>query len=151
MFKIITTQQQALNARAEMRRLYGLTSEVARASIRIDEVSPEALEKIKEVYAEWRSKDDLAEGEVVRHNGIVYQVIQAHSRQEDWEPEVVPALFKRISPSPEIIDKWRPPTGAHDAYQAGDKVLYAGQVYESLINSNTWSPDEYPAGWKLVP
>lgn len=42
------------------------------------------------------------------------------------------------------------PTGAHDAYQIGDKVRYNGQIYESLINGNVWAPDVYPAGWKAV-
>ena len=42
------------------------------------------------------------------------------------------------------------PTGAHDAYQKGDKVRYNGKVYESLIDGNVWAPDVYPAGWKEV-
>ena len=56
-------------------------------------------------------------------------------------------------PEPEVIPVWVQPTGAHDAYQIGDKVHYPGEndpVYESLINGNVWSPDAYPAGWKTV-
>lgn len=56
-------------------------------------------------------------------------------------------------PEPEEIPVWVQPTGAHDAYQIGDRVHYPGetdQVYESLINGNVWSPDAYPAGWKTV-
>lgn len=57
-------------------------------------------------------------------------------------------------PEPEPdIPVWVQPTGAHDAYQMGDKVHYPGAndpVYESLINGNVWSPDAYPAGWKQV-
>lgn len=41
-------------------------------------------------------------------------------------------------------------TGAHDAYQTGDRVTYNGQIYESTIDNNVWSPDTYPQGWKLV-
>lgn len=53
-------------------------------------------------------------------------------------------------PSEDVPD-WVQPTGAHDAYQKGDKVRYNGNVYESLIDGNVWSPDAYPAGWqKLV-
>lgn len=58
------------------------------------------------------------------------------------------------SPEPEPsedVPDWVQPTGAHDAYQKGDKVRYNGNVYESLIDGNVWSPDAYPAGWqKLV-
>ena len=36
------------------------------------------------------------------------------------------------------------------AYSAGDRVIYGGQVYESSIDGNTWSPTAYPQGWKLI-
>ena len=42
------------------------------------------------------------------------------------------------------------PTGAHDAYNLGDRVTYSGRVYESIINGNVWSPDVYPDGWEIV-
>ena len=54
------------------------------------------------------------------------------------------------TPEPSDIPDWVQPTGAHDAYQKGDKVRYNSAVYESLINGNVWSPDAYPQGWKLV-
>lgn len=62
------------------------------------------------------------------------------------EPEPSP----EPEPEPEDIPDWVQPTGAHDAYQTGDKVRYKGQVYESLIDGNVWAPDVYPAGWRLV-
>lgn len=57
------------------------------------------------------------------------------------------------SPEPEPsedVPDWVQPTGAHDAYQKGDKVRYNGNVYESLIDGNVWSPDAYPAGWQKL-
>lgn len=45
---------------------------------------------------------------------------------------------------------WVQPTGAHDAYNSGDKVTFEGVVYESVLNGNTYSPSAYPAGWKTV-
>ena len=43
-----------------------------------------------------------------------------------------------------------PPTGQHDAYHTGDRVTFEGQVYESTIDNNTWSPAEHPPAWKLI-
>lgn len=43
-----------------------------------------------------------------------------------------------------------PPTGTHDAYAKGARVLFEGKVYESLLDGNTYSPADYPAGWKQV-
>ena len=49
------------------------------------------------------------------------------------------------------VAEWHQPTGAHDAYMIGDKMLYTdGKVYKSLINGNVWSPEVYPNGWELV-
>lgn len=45
---------------------------------------------------------------------------------------------------------WVQPTGAHDAYNIGDRVSFEGKNYESLLNANSWSPSVYPAGWKAI-
>ena len=42
------------------------------------------------------------------------------------------------------------PTGAHDAYNTGDKITYNGKKYECQMNGCVWNPDDYPQGWKLV-
>jgi len=35
-------------------------------------------------------------------------------------------------------------------YNKGNRVNFNNHIYESLINSNVWSPSAYPAGWKLI-
>ena len=50
----------------------------------------------------------------------------------------------------ETVPAFVQPTGAHDAYQTGDRVTYNGQIYESTIDNNVWSPDTYPQGWEVV-
>lgn len=51
----------------------------------------------------------------------------------------------------DTITDWKQPTGGHDAYMAGDKIIYTdGKVYKSLIDNNVWSPEVYPAGWEIV-
>lgn len=59
---------------------------------------------------------------------------------------MTPALFVVVS-----LDEWPEfvqPTGAHDAYNKGDKVTFEGNHYISLIDGNVFSPAEYPAGWQ---
>ena len=46
--------------------------------------------------------------------------------------------------------EWVQPTGAHDAYNTGDIVMYNGTAYRSLIDGNVWAPDAYPQGWEAV-
>lgn len=79
----------------------------------------------------------------------LYRVVQAHTSQADWLPNVTPALYTPIGLDDSGYDIWSKPTGAHDAYNIGDIVNYNGTLYKSVIDGNVWSPDEYPAGWEL--
>lgn len=47
------------------------------------------------------------------------------------------------------IPEWTQPD-ATSAYSIGDKVIFNGVIYESLIDGNVWSPEAYPAGWATV-
>lgn len=42
------------------------------------------------------------------------------------------------------------PSGAHDAYNIGDKITYNGKKYVCKIKGCVWNPDVYPAGWQEV-
>ena len=78
--------------------------------------------------------------------------LQSHNRMS-YPIEETPALFLIIH-TVVGYPVWVQPTGAHDAYQMGDRVHFPNAdspVYESLINANTWSPTAYPAGWLLIP
>ena len=50
----------------------------------------------------------------------------------------------------EEYPEYKQPTGAHDAYKVGDKITYNGKHYECIYNGCVWTPDTYPAGWKLI-
>lgn len=65
------------------------------------------------------------------------------------EPDPVPEPEEPTPEEPQV-DDFKRPTGSHDAYNTGDRVRFEGLIYESTIDGNTWSPAEYPAGWKLV-
>lgn len=123
---------------------------VTRDMIRNNTITAQEIESLIDLYPMWEkvgmnySIDDL-----VSYNGVLYQVIQAHTSQVDWTPDAVPALFESKAPAG-VIPEWAQPTGSTDAYNIGDKVTFEGVVYDSLINANTWSPTVYPAGWQEV-
>lgn len=56
---------------------------------------------------------------------------------------------KPIEPTEEYPE-YVQPTGAHDAYNVGDKVTYNGKHYICQMDGCVWSPDTYPAGWEEV-
>ena len=64
-----------------------------------------------------------------------------------WEPGV--SGWREVVEEGETPE-WVQPTGAHDAYQTGDHVMFEGAEYVSLIDGNTWSPTAYPQGWEKI-
>ena len=44
---------------------------------------------------------------------------------------------------------WSQPTGAHDAYSAGDIVSHNGALYKSLVDGNVWEPGAYDGLWEV--
>ena len=100
--------------------------------------------------------DAYNKGDVVEHNGAKWvSDIDANV----WEPGVYgwtkqgdqqPTEPETPDTPTDDIKDFVHPTGAHDAYGKGDKVRFNGKVYESVIDNNTYSPSEYPAGWKEI-
>lgn len=76
---------------------------------------------------------------------------KGHTAQADWLPGTLAtaSLYTAIGLNASGYPVWSRPTGAHDAYNAGDVVDYNGWLYRSTIDGNTYSPDEYPAGWEF--
>lgn len=103
------------------------------------------------LFPAWAVGKSYIVGDRICYGEKLYKVVQAHTSQTDWTPDVTPALFVEVA-KPGEIPVWVQPTGAQDAYNTGDKVHYPdadSPVYESLIDNNVWSPIDYPTGWEL--
>ena len=98
------------------------------------------------IYPAWEIGAEYAVNDRRRSGANLYKCVQAHISQADWTPDSVPALWVKVSV--EEWPEWVQPTGAHDAYNTGDKVTYNGKRYVSLIDANVYSPGDYPAGWE---
>lgn len=103
------------------------------------------------LFPEWEIGRLYAVGYRLRYGGKLYKVVQAHTSQADWTPDIVPALFAPILPGQDGTEpgEWVQPDSTNP-YKKGDRVIFDGHVYESLIDGNVWSPSAYPAGWQLV-
>lgn len=111
------------------------------ASTMTDETALTAVE----LFPAWAIGKAYAVNDRVQYNGTLYKCIQAHTSQSDWMPSVTPALWKTVSL--DEYPEWVQPTGAHDAYNIGDKVTYNGQHYVCTSDGNVYAPDVY--GWQL--
>ena len=115
----------------------------------------DALEA-KELYGEWKPGMECVKDTRLRYKDKLYRVRETHTSQADWTPDVAASLFIRVR-LPDEIEDWKKPGEVDEdgvlvpPYMAGDKMRYIdSKIYESLMDNNVWSPEEYPAGWKLV-
>lgn len=99
-----------------------------------------------ELFPMWKTATAYDVGVRVQYNGKLYKCVQAHTSQTDWTPNVTPALWVEVSI--EEYPEWKQPTGAHDAYNIGDKCSYKSKHYICTINGNVYAPDVY--GWHEV-
>lgn len=108
---------------------------------------------VSTLWPEWSATGNYSVDDIVQYNDHLWRCEQAHTSQETWTPDAAPSLWSQIDIADDGIDVWTQPTGAQNAYNKGDRVHYPAKdspIYESLIDGNTWSPDAYPAGWKLA-
>lgn len=127
--------------------LYKIREMIEKAAISLGD--EDALEAV-ELFPAWAEGKTYAVNDRVRYGDLLYKCVQSHTSQADWTPDATPALWTEVA-KPGEIPVWRQPTGAQDAYMAGDKVHYPdadGPVYVSTVDYNTWSPETY--GWDLV-
>lgn len=103
-----------------------------------------------ELLAPWKEGPHMA-GEVVVYNDYPYRVVQAHDSTGNpgWNPKEAPALFAPFhATDKEHALPWVSPTGAHDAYNRGEWMIFKGVVYECQMDGCVYDPEVYPSAWK---
>lgn len=107
------------------------------------------------LFPKWQAGKEYAVGDRVLYLGALYKVLQAHTSQAGWEPDIAPSLFAKnlivkdeSGEQVDIPDFVQP--DSTNPYMKGDKVKFEGKVYQSLIDQNVWSPSAYPQGWEEV-
>ena len=116
----------------------------------ISEMTDEEAIERPILFPNWKSGKEYTVNERVRYGGRIFKVLQNHTSQNDWTPSRAPSLFAEILTSETgEPQEWQQPSSTNP-YLTGDKVIYNGQIYESLIDNNVWSPEGYPQGWQLI-
>lgn len=127
------TYREAKKRRADLERT---------AEMQTDE---EALETMW-MFPVWGAGVAYEVGQRIRYDDVLYRCEQAHTSQVGWEPPEVRALWTPVSV--EEYPEWIQPTGAQDAYNAGDKVSHNGKRWVSEVDGNVWEPGIF--GWAEV-
>ena len=69
--------------------------------------------------------------------------------KQGGDPDPVPDPVPDPDPGEDDTDtpaEWVQPTGAHDAYNTGDRVTYDGEVWICTVDNNVYAPGVY--GWE---
>lgn len=124
-----------------------LRKEIVKASASLSD--EDALMAV-ELFPKWEVGIAYVVDQRICYEGVLYRVVQAHTSQADWTPDITPALYTEVA-KPGEIPVWKQPTGAQDAYMKGDKVYFPdreGNIWESTVDDNVWTPGVY--GWEQI-
>ena len=99
----------------------------------------QALQVI-DLYNIWDNSTSYKTNDRVRYNNLLYKCLMDHTSQNTWTPDITPSLWAKVLiPNPNIIPKWEQPESTNP-YMKGDKVIYNGIIYESIVDNNIWEP-----------
>ena len=103
------------------------------------------------IYEPWKPGVKYTMGEWVVYgvNSIgdpqLYQVLQDHTSQKQYTPDVATSQYKKVGVSGDGTPTWVQPLGATDAYNKDDIVSHNDKKWISTIDANVWEPGVY--GW----
>ena len=101
-----------------------------------------------DLFAPWAYPVSYKADNIRRYGGKLYRCVKDHTSQEDWTPEAAASLWAITADPAEEWPAWSQPIGAHDTYNAGDKVSHGGKHWTSDQDGNVWEPGVY--GWTEV-
>jgi chitodextrinase len=105
----------------------------------------QALEVLA-IYPAWREEVEYAVGDRVLYNDVLYRVLQTHTSQATWTPDISANLFAKVLiPDVNVIPEWEQPDSTNP-YMIGDKVKHNGKTWVSIVDNNVWEPGIY--GWE---
>lgn len=109
-----------------------------------DEMSLQVLN----LYPTWKEDVFYSINDRVLYNDVLYKVLQTHTSQANWTPDIATSLFgKVLIPDADVVPEWEQPDSINP-YMTGDKISHNGKTWVSIIDNNVWEPGIY--GWEEV-
>lgn len=104
--------------------------------------------KASALYPKWKAGVAYRKGDRVLYNDVLYNVLNDHTSQADWTPDVAPSLFAKVLiPDENVIPEWEQPESTNP-YAKGDQVTHNGKTWRSMIDGNVWEPGVY--SWEEI-
>lgn len=147
------THEERLNLALEFNKKFIANNFVSKTNadkilVKTD-LTQEEIGALQGLYDEWQMNKAYVAGDYIRHDNMLYKVIQGHTSQAEWLPDITASLYTVVQ-AQGIIEEWGERNLTVNPFMAGEKVRFEGVVYESTIDNNVWTPTDYPQGWKLT-
>lgn len=100
----------------------------------------------------WREGEKTV-GMVEVYEGIPYKCVQAHNSTGNplWNPKDAPSLWANYHATDAAHAlPYVQPTGAHDAYQTGEYMVWNDTVYRCVVDGTVHDPGTLPGSWEAV-
>lgn len=147
---------QKKNEQDELQNLVTNPSSVLFSAAKISALSftDEQALQVSDLYPAYAVGVNYKKDERFTYNGRLFKVAQDHTSQEQWIPgeSGTESLYVNLEMADDGYLVWTPPTGAHNAYNAGDIVHYPTKddpLYQSKIDGNTTVPGSDERWWKV--
>ena len=103
------------------------------------------------LFEAWAAGTAYKVDERCEHADKLWKCLQAHTSQDGWEPEKVPALWLEVA-APGEYREIKANMLSTEAFAKGEIGWYGSRdrLYKSLIDANVYTPDSSPAGWEAV-
>lgn len=127
-----------------------LTEKLLLAEIAAETLPERDAQAVALLVTKWEGNGvAYATGRVLERNGNLYEVMQPHTSQADWAPEVANTLFRRLYAPTGGIPLWQVWDGHNDSlHQVGSEVMHYDLHWISTVPNNHWEPGTY--GWELA-
>ena len=105
----------------------------------------------KGLFDEWKVGVLYPLGAMRQFESKLYKCLQEHTSQNDWMPTATPALWVEIA-APGEYREIKDGMLSTEAFAKGEIGWWRekGNLYESLIDANVYTPESYPNGWEKV-
>lgn len=124
------------------------------AALRAQTLDDTEAAQVAGLFPHWTAGVTYAkDARITDGKGKLYKVARAHTSQAGRPIDAAPDLYTALGATeedPEAVPAWKQPAEVSGAYNRGDRVVYRGQICQSLLDGNAYAPDVCPAGWAAV-
>ena len=100
-------------------------------------VDDQTAYRMREFYPEWATDETYPVGYKLLYGGELYKVIQAHTSQPTWTPDISPSLYTRIDEQHDGIRYDPIPYNGNMALENGKYYSQGGVTYKCTRDTGT--------------